>query len=360
MKRIFILLFLLPLFSISQVKHTVAKTKAAPKEVYPKFDGYTIDGTVTGFPDGTPVSFLNEQTGTPEQQATIQKNKFIIKGKTSQPGIKGLIFNNSQPVIPLFLDNSDIKIIGNKDALNDLAITGSPSHTQFVTYINAILPFEKIFTQEEYDTAKIRKVALISEDFVRKNPGSYVAPLAIIRLYQATENASRMEELYNMLPQQVKLTAFGMYITQLMAESKINPIGSVVADFSQTDTSGAPVAISAFRGKYVLIDFWASWCRPCRQENPNVVAAYGQFRNKNFTVLGVSLDQNKKSWVDAIKMDSLSWNHVSDLKGWSNSVAAIFKVSSIPQNLLLDPDGRIIAKNLRGAALQGRLNVLLK
>ncbi|MEO7292004.1 MAG: TlpA disulfide reductase family protein, partial [Ginsengibacter sp.] len=105
---------------------------------------------------------------------------------------------------------------------------------------------------------------------------------------------------------------------------------------------------------------WASWCRPCRQENPNVVAAFTKYKNKNFTILSVSLDQNKKNWVDAIKMDGLEWSHVSDLKGWSNQVAAIFKITSIPQNLLLDPQGKIIAKNLRGAVLESRLDALLK
>ena len=126
MKQIFILLFLLPLFAASQVKHTATKAKVQPpKQAEPAFDGFVITGTITGFPDGTPVSFLNEQTQVPEQQATIQKNKFVIKGKMDQPAFKGLIINNAQPLIPLFLDNSNVKITGSKDALDKLSITGS-------------------------------------------------------------------------------------------------------------------------------------------------------------------------------------------------------------------------------------------
>jgi Peroxiredoxin len=360
MRSIFILFFLLPVLGFSQVKKPV---KAKPKKQIqaPVFDGYIITGTVTGFADGTPVSFLNEQTNAPEQQAVITKGKFIIKGKMDQPGFKGLIFNNAQPLVPLFLDNSNVKITGSKDALDKLVITGSPSHDQFKLYTDAIKPYEQSLLPDAlYDTVALNKIATISEDFVKKYPSSYVSPLAIIRLYQATQNGAKAEELYKLIPAQIQFSALGNYVNQIIADSKINPIGSVVSDFTQTDTAGNPINISAYRGKYVLLDFWASWCRPCRQENPNVVAAYEKFKNKNFTILGVSLDQNKKNWIDAIKMDGLNWSHVSDLKGWGNQVAAIFKVTSIPQNFLLDPEGRIIAKNLRGNVLESRLNALLK
>lgn len=361
MRYIFILLFFIPVFAFSQVKKNIKTTSDVKATTKAAFDGFIITGSVTGFPDGTPVSFLNEQTGLPEQQAVITKGKFIIKGKMQQPGFKGLIFNNAQPLVPLFLDNSNVMITGNKDALDKLVISGSPSHTDYEKLITALKPYEQLFSAEPvYDPVGVNNVVLISDDFVKKNPSSYVSPLAIIRLYQASQNGPKMEELYNTLQPQVKYSDLGNYITKLITESKINPIGSLVADFSQTDTAGVPVNISAFKGKYVLVDFWASWCRPCRQENPNVVAAYQQFKNKNFTVLGVSLDQNKKAWLDAIKMDSLTWSHISDLKGWGNQVAAIFQVSAIPQNLLLDPEGRIIAKNLRGGVLLGRLNALLK
>lgn len=358
MRSILILLFLLPLILFAQVKKT---TKGSSKVQVSALVGYTISGTVTGFADGTPVSFLNEKTNVPEKQGVIIKGRFTIKGKMDQPGFKGLIFNNEPPLVPLFLDNSSIKITGTKSAMDKLMITGSTSHDQYKMYTDDIKPYEQALSPEApYDTTSIKKISSISEAFVKKYTTSFVAPLAIIRLYQATQDGVKAEALYNLLPQITQTGQLGMYVLQLIAESKINPIGSMVSDFSQIDTAGNPLKISAFRGKYVLIDFWASWCRPCRQENPNVVAAFDKFKNKNFAILGISLDQNKKAWLDAIKMDGLSWSQVSDLKGWGNEVAAIFKISSIPQNLLLDPEGRIIAKNLRGIALHGRLNAILK
>ena len=131
-------------------------------------------------------------------------------------------------------------------------------------------------------------------------------------------------------------------------------------EFALADTTGQPLSLSSFKGKYVLIDFWASWCRPCRMENPNVVAAFNQFRGKNFTILGVSLDTAKQSWINAIHMDGLTWNHVSDLKGWESEAAGMYGVQSIPYNLLLDPEGNIIAENLRGKDLFGTLSKVLK
>ena len=131
-------------------------------------------------------------------------------------------------------------------------------------------------------------------------------------------------------------------------------------DFTLTDTSGKTVSLSSFKGKYVLLDFWASWCRPCRFENPNVVAAYNQFRDKNFTIVGISLDDNKQAWINAIHADGLTWNHVSDLKGWESQVAAMYGVQGIPYNFLLDPDGNIIAEDVRGRELFATLDRYLK
>jgi len=360
MKPVIILLLSLPVFALSQTK-SITKIKSKPPAEQQAANGFVITGTVTGFADGTSVSFLNDQAGEPEKQATIQNGKFIIKGKMDQPTFRGLIFGNTQPMVPLFLDNSNITIKGDKNSLDRLVITGSPAHAQFAEYMNALNPYAKIFMPDaEYDTSAINMVKKISESFVKKYPSSYVSPLAIIRLYQASEDGVKAEELYRLLPQEIKETPLGGYANQQIQESKINPIGSVISEFTQTDPEGKAVSISSFRGKYVLIDFWASWCRPCRMENPNVVAAYNKYKDRKFTVLGVSLDQAKEAWINAIKMDNLAWNHVSDLKGWGNTVAAQFHVQSIPQNFLIDTEGRIIAKNLRGPVLDKRLDALLK
>jgi thiol-disulfide isomerase/thioredoxin len=150
--------------------------------------------------------------------------------------------------------------------------------------------------------------------------------------------------------------------TQVQSNTKVAAasVGNIAPEISLADPNGKIISLSSLRGKYVLVDFWASWCGPCRGENPNVVAAYEKYKNKNFTVLGISLDEDKASWLEAIKEDKLNWQHISDLKKWESIVVGAYQIEGIPFNVLIDPTGKIIATELRGQALQETLAGVLQ
>jgi peroxiredoxin len=168
-----------------------------------------------------------------------------------------------------------------------------------------------------------------------------------------------MAEIYDTLTPAVKKSYFGEKLGDLVSAAGKTAIGNVAPDFTQNDVAGNPITLSSLRGQYVMIDFWASWCGPCRQENPNIVQAYNAYKDKGFTILGVSLDQDKAAWEKAILDDKLTWLQVSDLKYWENAVARTYNIQSIPASILLDKEGKIIAKDLRGEALEAKLKELM-
>lgn len=197
--------------------------------------------------------------------------------------------------------------------------------------------------------------------FILGNPDSFLSLMALYTVDGPSPDPFELDTLYNSLSTGLKSTETAKIFKSSLETLKHTAPGTMAPDFTQADVNGVPVKLSSFRGKYVLIDFWASWCGPCREENPNVVKAFNKYKEKNFTVLGVSLDKQsgRADWLAAIKNDGLNWTQVSDLKFWNNEAAALYYVSSIPANFLIDPKGKIIAKDLRGDDLDNKLKEVL-
>jgi peroxiredoxin len=333
---------------------------------------FVIDGYLKGLPDGTTLILQNEELGTePLAKAVSKAGKFQLKGQIPEPNIYNLSYSGSAQKCYMFLDPAKMQLTGNKDSLPSARLKGSASNEEFKAFQKQFNPVltqlgtaaQQINNGEPDPGGTIRRsyseaanrLSELSDAYVAEHPHSYVSPLAILVGSQVTEDITKTEERYNRLGPEVREGAYGRMLSHMIEEGKIGAVGTQAIDFTQNDTTGNPVTLSSFRGKYVLVDFWASWCRPCRQENPNVLAAYKQYNTRNFTVLGVSLDRARQPWIQAIQEDGLTWTHVSDLKFWNNEVAAKYKIQQIPQNLLLDPSGKIIGKNLRGPDLQARL-----
>jgi peroxiredoxin len=197
----------------------------------------------------------------------------------------------------------------------------------------------------------------LNKQYVAGHPDSYISLQAIRYTSGSYADVTVMEPIFNKLSPSVRNTKAGQELQSYINTLKTVMVGAMAPEFAQADTNGKMVSLSSFHGKYVLLDFWASWCGPCRAENPNVVKAYNNYKGKNFTILGVSLDRPGKhdAWMKAIHDDHLTWNHVSDLKFWDSETAKLYAIQAIPQNLLIDPSGKIIGKDLFGEDLEKKL-----
>lgn len=337
---------------------------------------YIVEGGIEGWDSGWVYLQFREQGKYVSVDSMKSENgEFRFTGEISHPKMAYIKLENVDRPISFFLEASSIKIAALSDKMNLAQITGSTTHDVYKKYLDESVGFSNRLqtaynaveqAQAEKDEAKVKTAmdeyeAIQKEEkdhllgFINANTKSVVsAHLALRNLYRL--ELSDVENTLKSLDPSLEKSEYVMQLKERVELLHNVQIGKTAPDFAMSDSLGNSLSLSSFRGKYLLVDFWASWCGPCRAENPNVVSAYQKYHEKGFDILGVSLDNDRARWIKAIHDDQLTWHHVSDLKGWGNEAARLYAVNSIPANVLLDPQGVIIARNLREKGLHDKLD----
>ena len=342
---------------------------------------YTVKGKIEGS-DSITFYLQKREAGKTISidSAVSRKGSFTMKGGAVEyPQLVQLVAGNTRKRTSLYLENSEITITGSLDSLFKAKFSGSKTQDEYDNFIKSNKPLSDTYSKTviKYQAASqsgdVANLAILEKqldsiqteminlqkNFVKTNPASYVTPSLLVNLSYEME-AEQIESMVNGLDTSIAALPQIKSLKERVTVMKAVAVGQKAPEFTMNDVNGSPVSLSSKIGsKLLLIDFWAAWCNPCRQENPNVVKVYNEFHKKGFDVFGVSLDQKKEAWVKAIADDKLAWTHVSDLQYWNNAVAKIYAVNSIPANFLLDETGKIIGKNLRGQDLYNKVNEVL-
>lgn len=351
--------------------------------------GFVIKGTVKNVKNAKLYLSYAENGKQIKDSTIIQEGKFIFKGKVAEPVFSYLNTSDQSISTPIFLENVPITVRIESARIN--TVTGSKTDVIYKEwevrwelisqkaggiYQRLNEAYRKEGKNPDDRNAKLSDVAqkkiddelaaltveLDSTIFpaIRQHPNSAASAFIIVSNYVDFNAPEKARKAYDLLSNAIKNSAYGRQIKVFLDINEKTAVGSMAADFTMNDITGKSFMLSSLSGKYVLVDFWASWCAPCRKENPNVVKAYAKYHDKGLEIVGVSLDNNKEAWEKAVKDDNLTWIHVSDLKGFKNAAAILYGVRSVPTNFLIDKTGKIIAGSLRGEDLEKKLEEILK